>query len=88
MKGRQIVLDHYAGREAAALLVDGRLEDLLIDGEGVRVGAIYRARADRPMKGQGGMFLSTPDGPVFATPELDARLDGWLDAVRAAGVKV
>ena len=63
MKGRQIVLDHYAGREAAALLVDGRLEDLLIDGEGV--GAIYRARADRPMKGQGGMFLSTPDGPVF-----------------------
>ncbi|MDD9741178.1 MULTISPECIES: ribonuclease E/G [Marinovum] len=65
MKGRQIVLDHYAGREAAALLVDGRLEDLLIDGEGVRVGAIYRARADRPMKGQGGMFLSTPDGPVF-----------------------
>lgn len=65
MKGRQIVLDGYAGREAAALLVDGRLDDLLIDGEGVRPGAIYRARADRPMKGQGGMFLSTPDGPVF-----------------------
>lgn len=65
MKGRQIVLDEYAGREAAALMVDGRLDDLLIDGEGVRPGAIYRARADRPMKGQGGMFLSTPDGPVF-----------------------
>ncbi|TNF17735.1 MAG: ribonuclease G [Rhodobacteraceae bacterium] len=65
MKGRQIVLDDYAGREAAALLVDGRLEDLLIDGDGVRPGAIYRARADRPMKGQGGMFLTTPDGPVF-----------------------
>lgn len=65
MKGRQIILDTYAGREAAALLVDGRLEDLLIDGEGVRHGAIYRAKADRPMKGQGGMFLSTPDGPVF-----------------------
>ncbi|WP_323763541.1 ribonuclease E/G [Marinovum sp.] len=65
MKGRQIILDEYAGREAAALLVDGRLEDLLIDGDGVRHGAIYRARADRPMKGQGGMFLSTPDGPVF-----------------------
>lgn len=65
MKGRQIVLDEYAGREAAALLVDGRLDDLLIDGDGVRPGAIYRAKADRPMKGQGGMFLTTPDGPVF-----------------------
>lgn len=65
MKGRQIVLDEYAGQEAAALLVDGKLEDLLIDGDGVRVGAIYRAKADRPMKGQGGMFLTTPDGPVF-----------------------
>ena len=25
---------------------------------------------------------------VPAWPELDARLDGWLDAVRAAGVEV
>ena len=65
MKGRMIVLDQFAGREAAALLVDGILQDLLIDTDGVRPGAIYRARADRPMKGQGGMFLTTPDGPVF-----------------------
>ncbi|MDO6728606.1 ribonuclease E/G [Marinovum sp. 2_MG-2023] len=65
MKGRMIVLDSYEGREAAALIVDGRLEDLLIDGTAVRPGAIYRAKADRPMKGQGGMFLSTPDGAVF-----------------------
>ena len=28
-------------------------------------GTIYRARADRPVKGQGGMFLATPDGPAF-----------------------
>ncbi len=65
MKGRSIALDHLDGREAAALVVDGVLQDLLLDGDGARPGTIYRAIADRPMKGQGGMFLSTPDGPVF-----------------------
>jgi Ribonuclease G/E len=65
MKGRQIILDHLNGREAAALIVDGRLEDLLIDADGPRPGAIYRAVADRPVKGQGGLFLRTPDGMAF-----------------------
>jgi Ribonuclease G/E len=65
MKGRTIVLDHIGGREAAALLVDGRLEDILIDGDAPRVGTVYRAIADRPVKGQGGMFLKTPDGSAF-----------------------
>lgn len=60
-----IVLDRIAGREAAALLVGGRLEDLLIDGDTPRPGTIYRAIADRPVKGQGGMFLRTPDGTAF-----------------------
>lgn len=65
MKGRQIILDHIDGREAAALMVDGQLDDLLIDGDAPRPGTIYRAVADRPVKGQGGMFLKTPDGNVF-----------------------
>ena len=65
MKGRQIILDHLNGREAAALMVDGKLHDFLIDNDAPRPGTIYRAIADRPMKGQGGMFLSTPDGNVF-----------------------
>ncbi|MEQ9694629.1 ribonuclease E/G [Shimia sp. SDUM112013] len=65
MKGSQIILDHLGGREAAALMVDGKLEDFLIAGEAPRPGTIYRAIADRPVKGQGGMFLKTPDGPVF-----------------------
>lgn len=65
MKGRSIILDHVQGHEAAALMVDGKLEDFLIDGEAPLPGTIYRARADRPVKGQGGMFLSTPDGPAF-----------------------
>ncbi|MBO6896745.1 MAG: ribonuclease E/G [Shimia sp.] len=66
MKGRQIILDHIGGREAAALLVDGQLDDLLIDShDAPRPGTIYRAVADRPVKGQGGMFLKTPDGMAF-----------------------
>ena len=49
----------------AAFLRDGRLEDLLIDppDDRVRPGAIYRAKAGRPRKGQGGIILETPDGP-------------------------
>lgn len=65
MKGRQIILDHLDGREAAALMVDGKLDDILFDGDAPRPGTIYRAVADRPVKGQGGMFLKTPDGPAF-----------------------
>lgn len=63
MKGRMIVLDHLHGREAAALMVDGRLDDLLIDDTSApRIGAIYRAICDRPLKGQGGMMLRLPEG--------------------------
>lgn len=65
MNRRQILLDHIADREAAALLVDGRLEDLLIDGDAPRPGTIYRAVTDRPAKGQGGVFLKTPDGAAY-----------------------
>ena len=65
MKGRTIILDHLNGREAAALMVDGQLDDLLLEGDAPTPGTIYRARADRPVKGQGGMFLTTPDGAAF-----------------------
>ena len=65
MKGRTIVLDHIGDREAAALIVDGKLDDLLIDTDAPRPGTVYRAVADRPVKGQGGMFLKTPDGSAF-----------------------
>lgn len=66
MKGRMILLDHVAEREAAALLVDGRLDDLLIDDDSApRPGAIFRAICDRPMKGQGGLMLRLPDGSGF-----------------------
>lgn len=65
MKGRVVVLSHLDGREAAALMVDGRLEDLLVaagpDGPPAP-GAIFRGVVDRPVKGQGGVFLRLPDG--------------------------
>ena len=65
MKGRTVILDHLQGREAAALIVDGTLEDFLIDSDAPTPGTVYRAVTDRPVKGQGGMFLKTPDGPAF-----------------------
>ena len=65
MKGRQIVLDHLGDAKAAALMVDGQLDDLLVEGDAPAPGTIYRAVADRPVKGQGGIFLKTPDGMAF-----------------------
>lgn len=63
MKGRTIILDHIGGLEAAALLVDGELDDLLVDSpEHPRPGAIFRAICDRPLKGQGGMTVRLPEG--------------------------
>lgn len=65
MKGRTIILGHLGEVEAAALMVDGKLDDLLVDSDAPNPGTIYRAIADRPVKGQGGMFLKTPDGSAF-----------------------
>ena len=67
MKGRVLVLDEIGGRQAAALMVDGRLEELAVDplGDVALPGAIYRAVADRPVKGQGGIFVKLPGGSGF-----------------------
>jgi Ribonuclease G/E len=64
MKGRVVLLDEIAGRPAAALVEDGRLIDLLVDPDGDEPvpGAIYRAVADRPVKGLGGHFVKLPGG--------------------------
>ncbi len=65
MKGRQIVLGRIFGREAAALMLDGQLEDLILDPAGatpLAPGAICRAKVDRLVKGQGGVFLRLPEG--------------------------
>lgn len=66
MNGRLVVLGQIAGRPAAALVVDGRLQDLLLsppdDIAGFAPGAILRGVVDRPMKGQGGVFVRLPEG--------------------------
>lgn len=62
MIGRVVVLGEYRGREAAALIVDGQLADLLIeaDSDSFAPGAILRGIVDRPMKGLGGVFVKLP----------------------------
>jgi ribonuclease G len=64
---RVVILDELHGRALAALLVDGVLDDLAVDpaDDAPLVGAIYRAIADRPMKGQGGLFVRLPRGTGF-----------------------
>ena len=52
MKGRIVVLDEIAGRKAAALIVDGVLEDLFVDppeGAAPMPGAVLRGVLGRPM---------------------------------------
>lgn len=44
---------------------EGRLHDLLIDGDAPRIGAIYRGICDRALKGQGGMILRIPGGSAW-----------------------
>ncbi|WP_103332846.1 ribonuclease E/G [Pseudotabrizicola formosa] len=67
MIGRVVILDEMGDRQMAALVVDGRLEELSVDpaGDTVLPGAIYRAVADRPVKGQGGIFVKLPGGSGF-----------------------
>lgn len=64
MKGRVIALGRHQGRAAAALLVDGRLEDLFLadDRTPFQPDAILRGQVDRVLKGQGGAFIRLPCG--------------------------
>ena len=63
----QIVLDQLAGRAAAALMRDGQLDDFLLSADEdapPAPGSIFRAIADRTMKGQGGMMMKLPEGQM------------------------
>ncbi len=88
MKGSVIVLGEIAGHEAAARLVDGRLEDLLIDpGEALDFapGAILRGTVDRPIKGQGGVFVRLP-GTMGFLRETGGLAPGQAVIVQVQGV--
>lgn len=87
MKGRVIAFDTLRGRQAAALIVDGRLEDFLIDPpEGAPVpGAIYRGIVERPMKGQGGVFVKLPDGANGFLRQVSGLVPGRPVLVQVSG---
>jgi ribonuclease G len=62
MRGSVIVIGAIDGREIAARIVDGRLEDLARAADGLAPGAILRGTVGRPVKGLGGVFVDLPDG--------------------------
>lgn len=61
--GQIIAIDSIERRLAAALLKDGQLEDLVIDPpeDTLKPGAIYWAKASRPIKGQNGLIVELGD---------------------------
>lgn len=86
MKGRTIVLDHIKGSEAAAYMVDGQLDDLLIDvSDAPRPGAVFRGICDRPIKGQGGMMLRLPDGQIAFLRQAKGLRPGQAVLVQVTG---
>lgn len=66
MKGSLAVFDDSVGSGMAAMLVDGKLTDLLLDPPEddpiPRPEAIYRGILERPLKGMHGAILRLPDG--------------------------
>ena len=97
MKGDLLVLDAQGGRTRAAWLRDGRLQDLLIDPDDdrPRPGAIFRAVCDRPVKGQGGMFLRLPNAGsawhrnakgLSPGQALTVQVTGWAEPGKAVPV--
>lgn len=88
MKGRQIVLGPLFGHDAAALMVDGQLEELAIsagDSLPLPPGAICRARVDRLVKGQGGVFLRLPGGHSGYLRDRSGLREGQVLTVQVTG---
>ena len=100
MRGRRILVERRAdGGAAAALLIDGRLEDLLVDppaGDPTpRPEAIHRAVVGRPMKGVGGVIVDLGGGatgflrgpkPPAAGSRLLVQVSSWAEARKAPPV--
>ena len=89
MKGRQVVLGHLFGAEAAALMQDGVLTDLLVDASRLAPlvpGDICRGVVERLMKGQGGVFLRLPEGQRGYLRDRSGLREGQALLVQVAGV--
>jgi ribonuclease G len=100
MKGPLLLLATLqGGRSAAARLVDGRLEDLLVDpppdDPSPRPGAIHLGVLGRPLKGAGGAFVELGSGQTGflrdsrglapGRPVL-VQVSGWAEPHKAAPV--
>lgn len=87
MNGTQIILGEHRGRRAAARMVDGQLDDLLIDAPDDRpgIGTVFRAICDRPVKGQGGMFVRLGDGLTGWHRNAKGMAPGQVLLVQATG---
>lgn len=89
MKGRQVVLGHLFGAEAAALLEDGRLVDLFVEAGAIAPlmpGDICRGTVERLMKGQGGVFVRLPEGQRGYLRDRSGLTEGQTLLVQVAGV--
>lgn len=89
MKGRVVVLGQFRGAEAAALMQDGRLEDLFLDPGDLAPfapGTICRAVVQRLMKGQGGAFLKLPGGHRGYLRERSGLSEGRAMLVQIRGI--
>lgn len=100
MKGRSVLIEPRPdGGAAAALMVDGRLEDLAVDPDAAdptpRPEAVHLAQAARPMKGMGGAtvdlggggtgFLRTAKPPAPGARVL-VQVAGWAEPGKAPPV--
>lgn len=87
MKGRVVILDEIGDQQAACLIVDGQLVELSVDpGDDTPLpGATYRAVADRPIKGQGGMFVKLPGGQSGFLRQISGIAPGQRILVQVTG---
>ncbi|PRX38464.1 ribonuclease, Rne/Rng family [Meinhardsimonia xiamenensis] len=98
MKGASICLDRLEGRPAAALIINGRVDDLLITPPpeaGPAPETILRAVVERPIKGLGGSIVRLPGGasgflrkgePVRPGQRLAVQVTGWAEPGKAIPV--
>lgn len=87
MKGRVVILDQLNDQDAAVLMVDGVIEDLLVDpnDDSPLPGAILRGIVDRPMKGQGGVFVKLPQGASGFMRQVSGYSPGQRVIVQVSG---
>lgn len=88
MKGSTIALDHLGAQHAAALMVDGVLEDLIIDPPDwvLPPETLFRGKLGRPMKGMGGAFVDLPGGQTGFLRQTKGLRPGAPILVQVAGL--